>query len=381
MVSAYRSRILGDSGASEPSRWGWGGTDETQAASASRVHIMLMLFAASAEALGALQSQMLESKSSSAGLKLLAEPITTSTLPDNEEHFGFRDSISQPIIEGTYQQQRYAARQLPSAVVKAGEFLLGLNDQYDQPSLSPLVPEDQFNTSTLTASKRSPAMRDLGLYGTYLVVRQLEQDVPGFWNSVKAAAPAGSSEDVVDELAAKLVGRKLDGTSLAAPGAGNNFGYAEQDALGRGCPIGAHVRRANPRDALGDDPKLSLKTVQGHRLIRRGRSYGPGKSRAQRYEQDNVSRGLMFVCLNADIEEQFEFIQSTWLNNPNFNRLQGENDPLTGDTESAPGGFMTIPGCPFRKRLSGINRFITVKGGAYFFLPSIAALTYLSELK
>jgi hypothetical protein len=69
------------------------------------------------------------------------------------------------------------------------------------------------------------------------------------------------------------------------------------------------------------------------------------------------------------------------LNNPNFNRLQNENDPLTGNPDSAPGGYMTIPGCPVRKRLSGIDRFITVKGGAYFFLPSIAALSYFSELK
>jgi Dyp-type peroxidase family len=380
MVSPYRTRILGDTGTSEPTQWSWGSPDETREASAQRVHVLLMLFAVTAQGVSDLQSKWLDTMSGSGGLKLLAEPITTAALPDNQEHFGFRDSISQPIIEGTYQQARFAAEQLTSAVIKAGEFLLGFDNQYDQPSLSPSVSGDSFATKHLAPSKSLPGMRDLGRYGTYMVVRQLEQDVPGFWNGVKKAAAPDSSEDDIDALAAKLVGRKLDGTPLAAPGTVNNFGYAKEDPLGHGCPVGAHIRRANPRDALGDNPKLSLTTVQGHRLVRRGRSYGTVKTKVGRYAQDDVARGLMFICLNADIERQFEFIQSTWLNNPNFNRLQNENDPLIGNPDSAPGGYMTIPGCPVRKRLSGIDTFITVKGGAYFFLPSIAALSYLSEL-
>jgi len=381
MVSPRRTRILGDTGTSEPGQWSWGSPDETKEASAQRVHLLLMLFAVNPEGVSELQSKLLDTMSGCGGLKLLAEPVATAPLPDNQEHFGFRDSISQPIIEGTYQQARSAARQPASAVIKAGEFLLGFDNQYDQPSLSPSVPDDSLATKHLAANKALPGVRDLGRYGTYMVVRQLEQDVPGFWNGVKKTAAPDSSEDEIDALAAKLVGRKLDGTPLAAPGTLNNFGYAKEDPLGHGCPVGAHIRRANPRDALGDDPKLSLTTVQGHRLIRRGRSYGPAKTKAQRYDQDNVVRGLMFICLNADIERQFEFIQSTWLNNPNFNRLQNENDPVIGNPDRAPGGYMTIPGCPVRKRLSGIDRFITVKGGAYFFLPSIAALSYLSELK
>jgi deferrochelatase/peroxidase EfeB len=84
--------------------------------------------------------------------------------------------------------------------------------------------------------------------------------------------------------------------------------------------------------------------------------------------------GLLFMCLNTDLERQFEFVQQTWLLNPSFAALFDERDPLLG-----PAGPFTIPTDPLRLR-PPIDTFIRFIGGEYFFLPSLPALTYLSGL-
>ena len=86
----------------------------------------------------------------------------------------------------------------------------------------------------------------------------------------------------------------------------------------------------------------------------------------------------MFMCINANIERQFEFVQQTWINNPSFNGLYDERDPIFGNSGSQTTGTMTIPRDPVRRSLSGLGGFVTVRGGAYFFLPSIKALRYLA---
>jgi len=176
----------------------------------------------------------------------------------------------------------------------------------------------------------------------------------------------------------------------------DDFGYRDSDAQGFKCPIGSHVRRSNPRDSVGPDGPTALKTANRHRILRRGRSYGhsPKDPRVE----DNVDRGLLFLCLNSDIERQFEFVQQTWVNNPVFGGLNGEVDPLIGNTdktETSPvnpiqgnsdngepqrDAIFTIQADPLRTRVHNLERFVTVKGGAYFFLPSIRALRYLASL-
>jgi deferrochelatase/peroxidase EfeB len=155
------------------------------------------------------------------------------------------------------------------------------------------------------------------------------------------------------------------------------------------------VRRSNPRDTLGPDGATALATANRHRIMRRGRSYGHRP--VDPYVEDNIQRGLLFLCLNTDIERQFEFVQQTWINNPVFGGLDGEVDPLigniskteppsvdgnpgsgNGDAKSDP--IFTIQADPLRTRVHNLERFITVKGGAYFFLPSIRALRYLASL-
>jgi deferrochelatase/peroxidase EfeB len=115
-----------------------------------------------------------------------------------------------------------------------------------------------------------------------------------------------------------------------------------------------------------------------HRILRRGREYGPPLSTDQELVgDDSADRGLHFICLNANIQRQFEFVNHTWLNNPKFDRLYDDADPLVAP--SAPhGGTFTIPTEGVRERVTNVPRFVSVKGGAYFFLPGLAALRYLA---
>ncbi len=83
---------------------------------------------------------------------------------------------------------------------------------------------------------------------------------------------------------------------------------------------------------------------------------------------------MLFICLNADIARQFEFIQQTWVLNKNFATLYDETDPLIG-----PAGRFTIREEPLR-RIVEVKTFIQSAGGEYFFLPSLPALQYMSSL-
>ena len=181
-----------------------------------------------------------------------------------------------------------------------------------------------------------------------------------------------------------MVGRDRDG-NLLCPGRvlsldergnpDNKYLFQERDPHGVGCPPGSHVRRANPRDALA--PTLAqgpglLGAANNHRILRRGRKFGPTIENAR--EDDGQDRGLLFICLNTDIARQFEFVQQTWLLNSDFATLFDEVDPLVG-----PDGRMTIREEPLRRTVH-VKTFVKMRGGDYFFLPSLPALEYLATL-
>jgi deferrochelatase/peroxidase EfeB len=136
---------------------------------------------------------------------------------------------------------------------------------------------------------------------------------------------------------------------------------------------------------LVGSPEETQAIVNRPRLLRRGAPYGDRLPEGA-YDDDGRDRGLIFLCLNADIERQFEFVQQTWAGNPKFAGLFTDRDPIIGanidpNDLMAPGPWtMTIPGVPIRRRLSRVPRFVTVKGGGYFFLPSIAALRFLGSM-
>ena len=72
-------------------------------------------------------------------------------------------------------------------------------------------------------------------------------------------------------------------------------------------------------------------------------------------------------------------MQHTWLNNPTFHGLYDDTDPLIGSRHPR-GATFTVPARPVRRRYRDLPQFVRTRGGAYFFLPGIAALRYLDRL-
>ncbi len=220
--------------------------------------------------------------------------------------------------------------------------------------------------------------------GTYLVFRQLEQDVPAFNAFVAEAANkvyGNAGKQTQDKFAALLVGRELDGTPLVQSKASggssqNDFLYYNEDRSGMACPIGAHIRRANPRDTVGPDPDTSLRLSKMHRIIRRGRPYGEklDASSGNPANQAAAARGMLFIALNADIAGQFEMIQHSWLNNTHFGGLYAGTDPF-GHFE-CPADVVAIQNRPANLYIERPRPFVRVRGGAYFFMPGIEAVAH-----
>jgi len=186
-------------------------------------------------------------------------------------------------------------------------------------------------------------------------------------------------------LAAKLVGRWRSGAPLTLaparddPGLGadprrnNNFTYAA-DPDGRQVPLGSHMRRMNPRDT-----KLEILTdVNVHRIIRRSTTYGaPYDPTAISPQDDETPRGLHFIFISAKAMATMEFLQTEWINNGNFMNLDDERDPNVGLQEDS--GTFTIPRDPVRRRIHGIDTFNVLRGGEYFFMPSLSALGWIGK--
>jgi deferrochelatase/peroxidase EfeB len=170
----------------------------------------------------------------------------------------------------------------------------------------------------------------------------------------------------------------------------DNFLYHASDQDGLKCPLGAHIRRTHPRDSLEPEPgsEKSIEFSNRHRILRRGRAYGKPFDPTMNPEKfletidkeaAPVARGLHFICLNANIGRQFEFVQHTWANNPNFNGLYQDPDPIIGSRtmNGVNADQFTIQKFPSRCQLDNLPSFVQTRGGAYFFLPSRRALAYL----
>jgi Dyp-type peroxidase family len=376
--SETRSRTLGDVGTSEPSRWAWGRPE-------SRVHVFLALFARTRELLDEL---VLAQKKGFEGALACVFEHDTETLPERREHFGFADGIAQPVIAGSGRRASNG-----EAAIAAGEFVLGYPNEYGKLPFIPHVAAALDVGGHLEAyADAGEGRKAFGKNGSFVVVRQLEQHVFEFWRYLRAAAeklhPGSTPADGAIRLGAKCVGRWPSGAPLVeapdgdvkALGQNNDFGYFANDAQGMRCPVGAHIRRTNPRDSLEPDPSMSKTVVNRHRIMRRGRSYGdPVEKPWLAKEDDGRERGLFFICVNSNIRRQFEFIQQTWVNNAKFAGLYDERDPLIGAHDDEPVAF-SIPCEPARERLEGMPRFVDVRGGDYFFLPSVRALKFLGSL-
>jgi deferrochelatase/peroxidase EfeB len=405
-ADASRARRLGDIADNDPGGWEWG--------TAQRVpHVLAMLYAAPGlldSWKGAVQAQC------SAGFEQLA-CLTTSDM-DAVEPFGFVDGISQPDLDWDRRRAARDEEQLEySNLTCLGEFLLGYPNEYggytDRPLLDP-----KGGATALPRAEDAPDRADLGRNGSYLVMRQLRQDVQGFWQFLDRQA--GGDAALRQRWAEAMVGRTLGGEPLvgrsgqsatsrgtASKAELNAFTY-QSDPHGFRCPLGAHVRRANPRNAdlppgkpgivpwlvrtLGFDAGALdndlVASTRFHRLLRRGREYGAQVSIAQAVAGTaaGAESGLHFICLGASIARQFEFVQSAWVMGTKFNGLKSEGDPLLGHRQPGPDEAATDvfsmqrPDGPDRQ-VCGLPRFVTVCGGAYFFLPGIRALRFLATAR
>ena len=269
------------------------------------------------------------------------------------EHFGYRDRLSQPAIEG------FGIEPTPGSgpPIKAGEFFLGNPDEEG----STVVPQPEILTRN----------------GSYLAYLMMEEHVGRFRDFLRQNGRTPEEQELV---AAKLMGRWRSGAPLVLapekddPELGgdfqrnNNFNYGKMDPHGYGCPLGAHARRMNPRDTAAN--------MQRRKMIRRGGTYGPPLP--EDAPEDEIERGIAAFIGCASLVRQFEFAMNVWANDPNFHELGNERDPIFGTQDGT--YDMTIPKRPIRKKINGLPSFTTVRGGAYFFLPGIKALRYLATL-
>jgi deferrochelatase/peroxidase EfeB len=404
-----RSRRLGDVGANAPVQWHWGGPEKTP-------HLLVMLYA-QAGALEHWQKAVQNSSWDDAFTVLRCLP--SEGLSDTEP-FGFKDGISQPLLDWEQMKKLPGDQVEYSNLAALGEFLLGYPNEYGKYSDRPLLPSGDDRSAGLLPAAENSDQRDLGRNGSYLVLRQLEQDVAGFWSFLDRQTEGNVADQ--SKLAEAMVGRRMNGEPLVPlfdRGSANSdqaakydtklnqFTY-ESDSDGTRCPFGAHIRRVNPRNGdlpygthgwfqrlmrtLGFHRKSFrddlVSSTRFHRILRRGRAYGSASSRAQALSGgavDGHERGIYFICVNANIARQFEFVQNAWVMATKFDGLSGESDALAGNRQPIPGCPVTdvfsIPqesGLP--RRIHGLPQFVTVRGGGYFFLPSIRALWYIATL-
>jgi deferrochelatase/peroxidase EfeB len=425
MTEPSRARRLGDVAANDRQWWLWGGPGRLP-------HVLLMLYAVSPVRLDEWEKGLKNERWEAAFATVTCLP--TSNL-DGIEPFGFDDGISQPELDWERKKSERVHNTTAFTNLSAlGEILLGYPNEYGKYTDRPLLDPGDDPGGILPVAEDVPGRKDLGRNGTYLVLRDLSQEGPAFWQFINAQAASGREER--DRVAGATVGRLpaeiplvprdkalvpsdppkrtiLTGTPIVPPsreaiaGVGpdpedirlNQFTF-HQDRDGTACPYGAHIRRANPRNAdlpegtrgvfatliriLGfgrQHPHDDLiASTRFHRILRRGREYvlettGDAGDRV-------VQRGLRFICLNANISRQFEFIQAAWLANPKFEGLD-EGDPLVGNrmplSTGTPTGTFTRPQpSGLCRRSSALPQFVHVRGGAYFFLPGIRALKYFA---
>jgi Dyp-type peroxidase family len=354
---------LGDVGPGAPENWIVGGT------ATPAVHMLLSLYGRSRAGLEE-ASAGLRASLAQHGVDELSHH-DANRLPDGRVHFGYLDGIGQPRIRGGLGRQ--LADMQPEA--ETGDFLLG---------------KDYTNVyGGNYIGDLPPALADNATYGAFRVLRQ---DVAGFEALLEHwGDSAGMDPELV---AAKLMGRWRNGVPLTlspdtdqpdppipdehmnafdyAPGPGHATYY--DDADGRRCPIGAHIRRLNPRGGMVMGKQYS------RRLLRRGMPYGPEFEPGQ--ADDGVERGLLGFFICGDIEMQFEFMQRVWANQDfSTHGLRGSREPIVG-TQPEGGGRFTIRTADARDPvvLGGLPTLVETRGSVYCMLPGVGGLRYLASL-
>lgn len=347
-----------DTGDSSPAYWDGGmGTP-------ANVHAIFSVFAPTAQALDS-SSAKLRTELASGFKETYSHD--GAALPDGFVHFGYKDGISQPsLIGGPPPSHPYPAALAPNP---AGDFLLGYTNSFGN-LYSPEI-----------------AQQPIGKNGSYAAFRILKQDVAGFESYLqKAAERAGITPDL---LAAKFLGRWRNGSPLVlAPGnpapipsselnmflyTGTAPGQKNPDPKGVACPVGAHIRRGNPRDdrVAGGDTRPA-------RIMRRAMTYGPVFDAAK--PNDGIERGLIGYFVNGDFNSQFELVMSEWMNTDGFtaNGPITGRDAILGDNDPASSKFTVATSSTTSIAVTGFERFVITRGSAYVFLPGITGLQFIA---
>lgn len=414
-----RAEILGDDGESDAQYWDpiWQND--------KAIHMFLSINARNMESLEARYNEIQALLSPFAvGVKQLfghkgsnspnmgyqeASALYEGGVPTPKEHFGFTDGISDPYFEGSGSHPSNVigggkrTRQDPAtaagwAPLETGEFILGYRDEAKE------LPT-------------APVPRLLSMNGTFMVYRKLHQNVGTFNNYIDNLAkdyPEGK-----ETLCAKLVGRWRNGAPIVLfPDEKKAQAFVEElskatlqlktattpeakktateyfstlkkqltgfdfdsDIAGGVCPMGSHIRRANPRGCLEYGVTDAYDTpgalIDRRRIMRRGLPYGEVLDPTD----DNGEHGIIFMALNSNIERQFEFVQQQWINYGNDFKLSNEKDPILGNHDGSlhmiiQGSSATKPPffCP------NLPRFVTTRGGEYFFIPSLTAIHLIAN--
>jgi deferrochelatase/peroxidase EfeB len=367
--AAERAHLVGDTGPSAPENWigefGKGGD-----------HVLVTLHALSPEALANYSNRLTAVFPEGGAFReiwrqdgmALMELQNGKPVPTSKVHFGYTDGISMTTIRGG--PERYP----PDHQQPCEPWLFVLQDEAE----NYFVPEP----------------KELGRNGSFACFKMISTDVVGFENFLQ------SNKDKIDPelLAAKICGRWRNGVPLMLspdtnnPAGGipleqlNNYEYVNADGSGdpKGlrCPVGAHMRRINPRGQPVTGQAQPGGSNNTHRLIRRGMPYGPIYDPQQPY--DGIERGLLGYFINSNLENQYEFVLGEWVNKSEFAgavRLPPlSKDPMIGTQDPATSVF-AIPqaqGAPIK--ITGFGTFITTKAAAYCFLPSITAIKFISGL-
>jgi Dyp-type peroxidase family len=344
-----RAEMLGDTGLNHPDNWVGG-------LASPDLHAIAILFARDTTARGHSQAEHAKLVSGSDGVELLSSLDLEATPPFDyaHDHFGYRDRLSQPVIEGTGEEPTPGS----GAPLKPGEFILGYPDEDGPPA-------------------NLPQPEILSRNGSYMAYRRLEEHVGKFRDFLREN---GNTPEEQELLAAKLMGRWRSGAPLvlapdkdnpalgADPHRNNDFNYKQMDPHGYAVPLGSHIRRMNPRDTAAN--------MNRRRMIRRGGTYG--SHLPEEAPEDGIERGIAAFIICASLIRQFEFAQNVWVNDRNFHELGNERDPVCGNQDGTL--EYKIPKRPIRKKITGLPAFTTVRGGAYFFLPGLRALRYLASL-
>jgi Dyp-type peroxidase family len=360
-----RGAILSDKGRNSPKYWDPLWEDD--------VHAWLGVFAHSPEELDGQCSDLRRIVEQNGGANVIgsqdAAALRVNGQTTTKEHFGYTDGFGNPEYLGVEKDRQPGQGKLTAdgkwTPLATGELLLGYADEAGELPAAPL-----------------PHL--LANNGTFMVYRKMHQNVATFRRYLARRGevyPGGP-----EKLASKFIGRWRDGTPVElSPNEPSpaivldknlnvNFTFG-RDLEGVRCPVGAHIRRTNPRDAFGFNGKL----IDRRRVSRRGMPYGPYTPDDQP-GRDDEDHGIIFMALNASIFRQFEFVQQQWIEYGNDARQGNDKDALMGNHEGA--GKFVIQGnadpnnAPYV--CAELPNFVELRGGDYFFIPSITALRMIA---